>query len=153
MELLIETLREGENLLFFIALKRGEEMKKPFKPCLKTGCHTLTRDRYCEKHTYIQDEQKKEYRKNNPYVNEFKAFYDSSEWKRARKLAIIRDKGLCVKCLAMGKYTKFDVVDHIVELKDNYSLRVNLDNLQLLCHLHHNRKTQEEKIKRNHKDQ
>lgn len=126
-------------------------MKKPFKPCLKTGCHNLTRDRYCEKHAYIKEEQKKEYRKNNPYVNENKGFYDSKEWKRARRLAIIRDKGLCVKCLADGKYTPFDVVDHIVELKDDYSLRVELSNLQCLCHAHHNRKTQEEKIKRNNK--
>lgn len=128
-------------------------MKKPFKPCLKMGCHNLTRDRYCEEHTYIKEEQKKEYRKNNPYVNENKGFYDSKEWKKARRLAIIRDKGLCVKCLAEGKYTKFDIVDHRIELNDDYTLRVNLDNLQCLCHLHHNRKTQVEKKKRNNNEQ
>ncbi|MGD6992159.1 HNH endonuclease [Sutcliffiella horikoshii] len=123
-------------------------MKKPYKPCLKAGCHNLTRDRYCPVHTHIQEERNKEYRKNEP-KRENKTFYDSKEWKRARRLAIIRDRGLCVKCLARGKYTKFDVVDHRIEIKDDHSLRLELLNLQCLCHTCHNRKTQEEKKKRN----
>lgn len=58
---------------------------------------------------------------------------------------------LCQDCLKDGKYTKADVVDHIVELKDDWSKRLDESNLIPLCHYHHNIKTIEEKKKRKNK--
>lgn len=34
-------------------------------------------------------------------------------WRRQRRLAIVRDKGLCVPCLRQGRTTAFAAVDHI----------------------------------------
>jgi 5-methylcytosine-specific restriction enzyme A len=126
-------------------------MKKPFKPCNKIGCNNLTRDRYCVVH--IDEQQKKERQYDREVRNqEHVKFYNSKEWKSVRLQALMRDNYLCVKCRANGKLTsvmnKKGVVDHIVELQDNWGLRITLSNLQTLCHACHNVKTEEERKKR-----
>ena len=69
------------------------------------------------------------------------AFYNSKEWKAVRKIAIERNP-FCVICNRPAK-----VVDHIKEIKDG-GAPLALENLQSLCHLHHNQKTAREKEKR-----
>ncbi|MDO7487031.1 HNH endonuclease signature motif containing protein [Peribacillus frigoritolerans] len=48
---------------------------------------------------------------------------------------------LCEHCLLMDKVTPMDVCDHIIELKDDWSLRLDISNLQSLCNSCHNKKT------------
>ncbi|USK78968.1 HNH endonuclease [Peribacillus frigoritolerans] len=55
---------------------------------------------------------------------------------------------MCVKCREDGRMTKADVVDHVIELQDNYELRLTHSNLMSLCHACHNRKTKREQKKR-----
>lgn len=122
-------------------------MKKPLKPCKKAGCPSLTREDYCEKH---QGEKKVEQQHYNKFVRNQKhvQFYNSKEWKHVRRLALVRDHHLCVKCRENGIYTKADVVDHRVELADSWALRSELSNLDSLCHACHNLKTAQEKKRR-----
>lgn len=130
--------------------------RRPLRPCNKQGCAKLTDNKWCDRH--IEAEQLKEAsysKERTKYYNkenrtpEHIAFYNSKEWKAVRILAIKRDHNLCQHCLKEGRYTMSDVVDHRIELKDNFELRADLDNLQCLCHACHNRKTQDEKQKRN----
>ena len=77
-----------------------------------------------------------------------KKIYNSAKWKQVRELALLRDEFLCVECKKLGIETKFDEVDHIIELSDNISLAYDLNNLQCLCRKHHREKTEREKKKR-----
>tara|TARA_R110002020_G_scaffold101665_2_gene239310 strand:+ start:275 stop:586 length:312 start_codon:yes stop_codon:yes gene_type:complete len=72
---------------------------------------------------------------------------DTSEYRkrRWRKLRAfwIHQEPLCLHCLDEGRTTAADVVDHIVPVKQNGKM-YDINNLQSLCHSHHNKKTQEE---------
>lgn len=126
------------------------QMKKAFNICYQVGCNNLCKGRYCEKHTIVQEEKDKQYRRNEkPRRN--KAFYDSKEWKRLRKMAMARDNGLCVSCLKKDRIVLAAVVDHIAEIIDAPELKLTLDNLQCLCHACHNQKTADERRKREKK--
>ncbi|WP_426451230.1 HNH endonuclease signature motif containing protein (plasmid) [Staphylococcus xylosus] len=61
---------------------------------------------------------------------------------------MLRHDSLCQECLRNGLYTQADVVDHIVELRDGYSRRLDQSNLEPLCHDCHNKKTYREKQRR-----
>lgn len=50
----------------------------------------------------------------------------------------------CEDCLDKDRETLADVVDHIVEIKDDKSLCYTWSNLRSLCHKCHNRKTARE---------
>ena len=75
------------------------------------------------------------------------AWYSSKSWTKLRRAYIARYP-LCRICSDNGFVRSADVVDHIVERKDDDSKRLNWDNLQSLCHSCHNNKTAEEKKKR-----
>jgi 5-methylcytosine-specific restriction protein A len=122
-------------------------MKKSQKPCRKIGCPNLTREGYCDEHKQEKQQKDKEYNQNRDPIHV--SFYKSKEWREVRKQAIIRDSGLCVMCYAKGIFQEFDAVDHIIEMKDDFSLRATLENLQCLCHACHNAKTFDERKKRN----
>lgn len=69
---------------------------------------------------------------------EHQLFYQSSAWAKARELALKRDNYLCVECLKAKRIRKADVVHHIIEVKDDFTKALTLDNLESLCHAHHN---------------
>ena len=66
-------------------------------------------------------------------------------WQLVRRRALRRDKGLCVDCLAVGRYTIAHEVDHITRKADGGS--DDIDNLQSLCTKHHEGKTRAENSK------
>ena len=74
-------------------------------------------------------------------------WYSSKDWRSMRRSHISRNP-LCVDCLSRGLLRQADVVDHIVERKDDDSLRLDSQNLQSLCHKCHNSKTQDERRRR-----
>lgn len=125
-------------------------MLKPLRPCRYHGCINLTSKKYCSDHEHIEEENKKI---NNRLYDLYKRdkkireFYNSKEWKRLREQTLIRDKGLCQHCLKKNRITYADVVDHIVPIKVDWSLRLSLNNTQSLCNACHNRKTMEDKRK------
>lgn len=68
-------------------------------------------------------------------------FYNSKGWKRIRKVALIRDGGMCVWCRDDGLHVKAFHVDHVVPLEKDRSKGLLLSNLQSLCVSCHSRKT------------
>lgn len=129
-------------------------MKRRLKTCLKVGCNQLTRESYCVKHSIDsnkeKEKRKKEYNKqyNLKREEQYTTFYKSKAWKGLRILALQRDNYLCVECLKNNIVTPCDVVDHIVEVRDDWEKRLDINNLQSLCHFHHNIKTKREMHKR-----
>lgn len=113
-------------------------IRKSQKPCAEFGCGNLTRNTYCKTHQKNAQESTRKYDKEirDPITN---AFYRSVEWVKVRLLALERDNHLCQWCLKDGELNKADVVHHIIEVKDNWSLRLVLSNLVSLCHKCHNR--------------
>lgn len=123
---------------------------RPKKPCSVPGCPNLTQGRYC--HAHQQKEQQSKAERNRYYdehIRDQKAreFYHSKEWKRVRRVALIRDKHLCQHCLAKKRITPADVVDHVVPVRVDWNKRLSLNNLQSLCNSCHNKKTAEDKKK------
>ena len=82
-----------------------------------------------------------------------KQFYQSSAWTKCRELALKRDNYLCQDCLAKKRIKKAEMVHHIVEVKDDFTKALVLENLRSLCNSchnqHHNRNGKREKV--NHK--
>ena len=74
-------------------------------------------------------------------------FYSSGKWIAARDLVRKRDKMTCQNCRSFT--SKYYEVDHIIELTwdnvDDWNIAYNPNNLQLLCHNCHTRKTRKDK--------
>lgn len=60
-------------------------------------------------------------------------FYNSKEWRKKRQDIIKRARGMCEVCWALGKIKEGREVHHIVKLRTNFDLRLNDDNLVLVC--------------------
>jgi 5-methylcytosine-specific restriction enzyme A len=122
-------------------------MQKPFKLCNKINCNNLTREKYCQTHESEQKETIKAY--NAARSKDEKKFYNSKAWKVIRLAALARDGYKCVQCYKeKGITIPAEEVDHILELRDRFDLRADLDNLNSLCKFHHRKKTAAEKKRR-----
>lgn len=124
------------------------------KVCSKINCNKLIdfRETYCDEHKELQRESKVNYDSlRYERDSKYRGFYNKKEWKHARRSSMLRHDWLCRECLRNGLYTKADVVDHIVELRDDWDKRLDQSNLQPLCNACHNVKTIREKNKRKEK--
>lgn len=122
---------------------------KPRKQCNHAGCSILVDydQKYCSKHerktvTNVSYKQRKQ------YEGKYFMFYKSKSWKNLSYLYRLNNP-CCEKCLKAGMIRKADVVDHIIEIRDDYDRRLDETNLMSLCHSCHNKKTAIEKRKRN----
>lgn len=73
-----------------------------------------------------------------------------SAWDKVRKLALKRDRHLCIPCLAGGRPTQATQVDHIKPKAKGGT--DDMDNLQSICTECHEAKTAQDegrKVKRN----
>ena len=78
-------------------------------------------------------------------------FYNSKAWRDLRKW-FIKQNPLCKWCKEEGIMTIDNlIVDHIIEIKEDSTKKLDIDNLQTLCLKHHNQKTNWQKAKRNEK--
>jgi 5-methylcytosine-specific restriction protein A len=71
------------------------------------------------------------------------SFYRTYAWRKLR-MVVLRENPLCVHCLGEGFTKEADVVDHIIPVKKWEEGRLDISNLQGLCHSCHNRKTYHE---------
>lgn len=119
-------------------------MSKPKKLCKKPSCRALISfdETYCEKHRGTYNRSYNQVRKQSEA--EYVRFYKLKPWLEIREVALIRDNYLCVACLRKGIITPAQLVDHIVPIKQNWSLRLTLDNLQSLCESCHQVKTKQD---------
>ena len=69
-------------------------------------------------------------------------FYNSGRWRKLRNW-YIKTNPLCVDCKKQNHIKLADVVDHIIPIKDG-GAQLDSQNLQGLCHLHHNQKSAKE---------
>lgn len=70
--------------------------------------------------------------------NDNHSFYTSVKWRRKRESILRRDKYLCQICKKYGKNTEAVIVHHKVEVNDDWSKRLEDDNLISVCAKHHN---------------
>lgn len=101
--------------------------------CNKAGCTSLTRERYCSKHTKESNRYNRE-RTDSKYTE----FYKTTEWKVARGIALARDNYQCVLCKRKGIKKKADMVHHIIPVKKDWGKRLDINNLMSLCDGCHN---------------
>lgn len=80
-------------------------------------------------------------------------FYDSPEWKAARRLALIRDGYRCTACRCSVRGKGQARVDHIHSVQARPDLALALANLRTLCpacdNQAHREKPSKDKTKRN----
>ncbi|HHC6468741.1 TPA: HNH endonuclease signature motif containing protein [Vibrio parahaemolyticus] len=116
------------------------------KVCAAAGCRNVTSVRFCKRCADIhkalsKDKAKKRARASTErYSDKFKSFYASKQWKDLRTAKIKKDP-LCEVCLKNGFIREGKDIDHIIEIKDDYSRRLDMTNLQTLCRSCHMAKT------------
>lgn len=69
------------------------------------------------------------------YKEKFKNFYNSKAWKDLRAYKFSEANGLCEKC---GKITSGKDVHHKIPIEKDWNLRLDYNNLILLCKDCHN---------------
>lgn len=113
------------------------------KLCSYSGCNTLVDygTKYCNKHKTKDKDRYKDYRRNRLQDKEEKArqdFYNSLEWKNIRDLVIKKCFGIdIVEYYRTGQIIMGYTVHHIVELKDDWNKRLDINNLIYLSQENH----------------
>ena len=106
--------------------------RRALKKCHDMHCPNLTTQTYCEHHAHLKEEkrqaQHRQYKQDRQDEKE-QRFYSSTAWLKLRDTKRTRSP-LCEHCEARGKLTPMQEVDHIVEVKDNWALRLTYSNLQ-----------------------
>ncbi len=70
---------------------------------------------------------------------EYRGWYASTTWRRLRRIVLERDAGLCKACgCATGESGH---VDHIEPHRGDWERFTTVENLQVLCHECHSKKT------------
>lgn len=117
------------------------------KICRWHGCHKLVdyAEQYCDVHKDKAIEQRKKYWhdrdkkiKQNKKQYKYKQFYKSKAWLRVRELLI--RKYMCIDVLEYyrtGRIVEGQTVHHIVTLDDDWSKRLDVDNLIYLAESNH----------------
>jgi len=105
------------------------------KYCNRNGCNKLIPqgERYCKLHTITKTAENKERHKEydaHCRNQKAKAFYNSAAWRAARARVLARDINIDIYLyITQGMVVPADTVHHIIELSEDYSKRLVLDNL------------------------
>jgi len=110
--------------------------------CSEPMCAALVHDgkSKCLEHRAIQKREQSNAYKHRDTNAKFTAFYNGMPWRRL-STTHRRKEPLCMHCLEHNITKPADVVDHIIEIRDDYSKRFDTTNLMSLCHACHNTKT------------
>lgn len=102
------------------------------EPKVRIGNKTLTQDEYNAQRERKRQLNASRYNDNVRFTvdKQYSDFYKSKQWRRVRKQVLLRDKYMCQECLRNGIVKSIDskerfFVHHIVELKDDWELRLN----------------------------
>ncbi len=109
--------------------------------------------KYCEICEAKVNNRHKEYKRYRTDDKE-QHFYSDSVWIRKRNKIKFIDNGYCLACLDKHDIKSMDTVHHIVELKEDWSKRLEDDNLISLCEschqvVHNKYKTSDKKQTQN----
>ncbi|OCX40273.1 hypothetical protein KV46_10120 [Staphylococcus haemolyticus] len=110
------------------------------QPKIRQGRKTMTESEYKAQRERNRQRNAKQYNAHTRYGKDSKymEFYHSKEWRNKRKQVLLRDKYLCQSCLRKGyvnpvkKGQRF-YVHHIIELKDDWEKRLDMNNLETVC--------------------
>ena len=95
--------------------------------------------------TELQHLRKRNAQRYNRHVRDkvdskYTKFYQSTAWRKMRQQVLIRDNYLCQHCLSQGVVNDKDlIVHHKVELKRDWSKRLDMNNLETVCISCHNK--------------
>ena len=76
--------------------------------------------------------------KNKTYHEKYNSFYQSADWKELRESRFAFADGLCELCRKKGIVRAGREVHHRVSIQEDWSKRLDFDNLILLCPDCHN---------------
>lgn len=65
-------------------------------------------------------------------------FYKSMAWRKLRESKLLNEHNECEICRSRGKATRAAHVHHIVPIAEDWSKRLQYDNLLAVCQRHHN---------------
>lgn len=115
------------------------------KQCSWNGCTKIVNSdiQYCDKHRVLYEKQNKirfkEYRLKREDSRE-NSFYNTKLWKIVREEAIRRYFNIDVlEYYATGKIVPGTTVHHIVEVKEDWNMRIKMDNLICVTEANHRR--------------
>ena len=108
-----------------------------FKICPRCGKVKIPyQDMYCDScNEEVEINRKNKYRRYKSNRSDFKeqGFYISKVWRKKRRDTIFYYNGLDIyQLIANNKIVYADMVHHIIELKDDWSLRLKANNLMPL---------------------
>ena len=117
-------------------------MLKKICRCGKVIPYSMKRCPECEAKAEKERKENIRYYKQTTYDRDSKynKFYKSKEWIKGRQLAIVRDHALCRDCLDKDVITPYNIVHHIVPIKEDWSKRLDIDNLACLCESCHQKR-------------
>ena len=97
--------------------------------------------RCCEECTPYYNKQDAKYHKKYDTTKRINAeFYESQEWKDLRAIIIAKTNGIDLYDYYINnKITKATTVHHIIELREDYSKRLDIENLIPLSGANHSR--------------
>lgn len=72
------------------------------------------------------------------YIDKYKSFYNSKEWKALSRWKFQDADGLCERCRTKGIVRQGVDVHHIEPISENWERRLDPDNVMLLCKECHN---------------
>ena len=100
----------------------------------------------CKSKIELERKQNIKYYKQTTYERDIKynKFYKSKEWSRVRQVVIARDHALCKDCLDRNTITPYNTVHHIVPIKEEWSKRLDINNLACLCESCHQKRHKRE---------
>lgn len=107
------------------------------RKCGVVNCPVLTTERYCPSHMDRVRDSDRVYQKNRQDAKE-QEFYGSTAWKKLRQYKKTKNP-LCEVCLANDELNPTELIHHIIEVKDDWDLRLVLSNLQSVCMSCHNK--------------
>lgn len=119
------------------------------KYCDFNGCSSkINSGYYCKEHKRSKQSVKKKQKKRDIYHHNNKQFYNSQAWKSTRSFIYERERGCCQRC---GKFVfgRQAHVHHVIEIKKDATLKLDPNNLMLLCpqcHILEENKDKKEKV-------
>jgi hypothetical protein len=113
---------------------------KPKKRCNQSSCKDLIDydKKYCSKHEGNDSKDYNKFIRNNKENKKYSDFYNSKEWRNLRKLFILENP-LCKYCLDEGEVKLAEIIHHKEEIKEHFDKRLDPNNLESVCRIHHNK--------------
>lgn len=103
------------------------------KYCEFDGCRNqIESGKYCKDHSFSSKQKRKKKQQKSVYHHENKAFYRTASWMAVAAFVYEREGGCCQRC---GKFVfgRQAHRHHVIPIKINPNLKLDPNNIRLLC--------------------